>query len=66
MLGGFGANHHLRQVLSNLNMPILQQPEAYFSKIAELLDGKGGFQSESTQKFAQPIVNAFVEHINRY
>jgi chromate reductase len=66
MLGGFGANHHLRQVLSNLNMPILQQPEAYFSKIAELLDGKGGFQSESTQKFAQTIVNAFVEHINRY
>lgn len=66
MLGAFGANHHLRQVLTFLNMPILQQPEAYFSKIAELLDGKGGFTSENTLKFAQSIVDAFVEHIDRY
>ncbi len=27
-LGGFGANHHLRQSLAFLNMPTLQQPEA--------------------------------------
>ena len=66
MLGGFGANHHLRQVLTFLNMPILQQPEAYISKVAELLDGNGGFKSESTQKFAQTIVEAFVDHIDRY
>ncbi len=66
MLGGFGANHHLRQVLTFLNMPILQQPEAYISKVAELLDGNGGFKSENTQKFAQSIVDAFVDHIDRY
>ena len=66
MLGGFGANHHLRQVLTFLNMPILQQPEAYISKVAELLDGNGGFKSENTEKFAQSIVNAFVDHIDRY
>ena len=66
MLGGFGANHHLRQVLTFLNMPILQQPEAYISKVAELLDGNGGFKSESTYKFAQTIVDAFVDHIDRY
>ena len=28
-IGGFGANHHLRQSLVFLNMPALQQPEAY-------------------------------------
>lgn len=66
LLGAFGANHHLRQVLTFLNMPILQQPEAYISKVAELLDGNGGFKSESTQKYAQTIVDAFVEHIDRY
>ena len=65
-IGGFGANHHLRQVLTFLNMPILQQPEAYISKVAELLDGNGGFKSENTQKFAQSIVDAFVQHIDRY
>ncbi len=66
LLGGFGANHHLRQVLTFLNMPILQQPEAYISKVAELLDGNGGFHSENTRKFAQSIVDAFVEHVDRY
>ena len=65
-LGGFGANHHLRQVLTFLNMPILQQPEAYISKVHELLDGGGSFKSENTQQFAQTIVDAFVEHIDRY
>ena len=28
-VGGFGANHHLRQSLVFLNVPVLQQPEAY-------------------------------------
>ena len=28
-MGGFGANHHLRQSLVYLNMPVLHQPEAY-------------------------------------
>jgi chromate reductase len=27
-IGGFGANHHLRQSLVFLDMPVLQQPEA--------------------------------------
>lgn len=66
MLGGFGANHHLRQVLTFLNMPILQQPEAYISKVAELLDENGGFKSENTREYVQSIVDAFVEHIDRY
>lgn len=66
LLGGFGANHHLRQVLTFLNMPILQQPEAYISKVAELLDGNGGFKSENTRSYAKSIVDAFVDHIDRY
>ena len=66
LLAGFGANHHLRQVLTFLNMPTLQQPEAYFSKIHELLDGNGGFKTENTRAFAQTIVDAFVTLIERY
>ena len=66
LLAGFGANHHLRQVLTFLNMPTLQQPEAYFSKIHELLDGNGVFKTENTRAFAQTIVDAFVTLIERY
>jgi len=66
MLGAFGANHHLRQVLTFLNMPTMQQPEAYLSKIHELLDGKGGFVSEDTKKYVQSIVDAFVKLVELY
>jgi chromate reductase, NAD(P)H dehydrogenase (quinone) len=37
-LGGFGANHHLRQSLVFLNVPMLQQPEAYIGNVDKLLD----------------------------
>src|SRR4051812_15021353 len=32
-MGGFGANHHLRQTLVFLDVPVLQQPEVYLSHI---------------------------------
>ena len=40
-IGGFGANHHLRQPMTFLNVPMLQQ-EAYLGGIDKLLqeDGK--------------------------
>src|SRR5262249_4635209 len=40
-LGGFGANHHLRQSLVSLNMPAMQQPEAYIGATATLFDQHG-------------------------
>jgi chromate reductase, NAD(P)H dehydrogenase (quinone) len=50
-LGGFGANYHLRQVLSYLNMPILPQPEAYISSAMNLFDSNGNLTDESTKEF---------------
>src|SRR6266702_6902922 len=40
-IGGFGANHHLRQSMVFLNVPMLQQPEAYIGGAASLFDDKG-------------------------
>ncbi len=40
-IGGFGANHHLRQSLVFLNVPVLQQPEAYLGKAGEMFDDEG-------------------------
>src|SRR2546427_7527271 len=40
-VGGFGANHHLRQMLVFLDMPALQQPEMYISGADKLFDQHG-------------------------
>jgi chromate reductase, NAD(P)H dehydrogenase (quinone) len=32
-IGGFGSNHQIRQAGVFLNMPVMQQPEAYFSHV---------------------------------
>jgi chromate reductase, NAD(P)H dehydrogenase (quinone) len=34
-VGGFGANHQIRQAAVFLNMPIMQQPEAYLGHVSE-------------------------------
>ena len=40
-IGAFGANHHLRQSLVFLNMPAMQQPEAYIGGADKLFDAQG-------------------------
>lgn len=34
-IGGFGANHQLRQACVFLNMPVMQQPEAYLGHVTD-------------------------------
>src|SRR5215469_4922539 len=40
-IGAYGANHHLRQSMVFLNVPMMQQPEAYVGGAANLFDDKG-------------------------
>ena len=65
-LSGFGANHHLRQVLTILNMPTLQQPEAYIAHTNKLLDEHGKINNPDTMDFLQTVVDAFVQLVERY
>lgn len=65
-LSGFGANHHLRQVLAFLNMPVVQQPEVYIANVHELLDENGKINNEDTIGFLQSVVDAFVALVQRY
>ena len=58
-IGGFGANHHLRQSLVFLNMPTLQQPEAYIGGAADLFSEVGEPKTEKTRDFLKSIVDAF-------
>ncbi|NLA58436.1 MAG: NAD(P)H-dependent oxidoreductase [Firmicutes bacterium] len=65
-IGGFGANHHLRQILTFLDMPILQQPEAYLANSPSLFDENGEIKKQDTVQFLQSFVDAFVALIQRY
>lgn len=60
-ISGFGANHHLRQILTFLNMPTVQQPEAYIAHTHTLFDENGKFNNEDTVKFLHSVINAFVK-----
>jgi chromate reductase len=64
-VGGFGANHHLRQSLVFLDMPCMQQPEAYVGGIAGKLDGDN-LTDDSTRKFLQTFVDCFAAWVERH
>jgi len=62
-IGGFGANHHLRQSLVFLNVPVLQQPEAYLGGLDKLFDERGGIANDSTRGFLVQYLTAFAAWI---
>src|ERR1700676_2125999 len=64
-IGGFGANHHLRQSLVFLNVPTMQQPEAYVGHVDRLFDEHGRFVSDGTGKFLQEFMRAFANWVER-
>jgi chromate reductase, NAD(P)H dehydrogenase (quinone) len=57
--GAFGANHHLRQCLVFLNMPVMQQPEAYIGGVDKLVDEQGSFTNPSTRDFCRNLMSSF-------
>src|SRR3569623_1474548 len=64
-IGGFGANHHLRQSLVFLNVPVLQQPEAYVGGVTKLLDEQGKLANAATRAFLGKFMAAFADWIER-
>ncbi|HTC16969.1 MAG TPA: NAD(P)H-dependent oxidoreductase [Steroidobacteraceae bacterium] len=58
-LGAFGANHAVRQSLVFLNMPAMQQPEAYISGAGDLFDETGKLKSDDVKGFLAKFMTAF-------
>jgi chromate reductase len=58
VIGGFGANQHLRQSLVFLDMPPLQQPEAYIGGAAKLFGEDGKLTSDDTKTFVRKFLGA--------
>jgi chromate reductase len=65
-LGAFGANHHLRQSFVFLDMPVMQQPEAYIGHAASLFDDKGTLTNDSTREFVLKFMHAFAAWVERH
>jgi chromate reductase len=49
-IGGFGSNHQIRQAAVFLNMPIMQQPEAYLGHVSDESFGEDGCLKEGPLK----------------
>lgn len=62
--GGFGANHHLRQSLVFLDMPTLQQPEAYIGKVQDIVTDDGVV--ESSRDFLAGFMSAFAKWVDTH
>lgn len=62
-IGGFGANHHLRQMLAYLNMPTLAQPEIYLGPAAQLFGESGEILKDSTRDLLKKFADAFADWI---
>jgi chromate reductase len=63
-IGGFGANHYLRQSRVFLNVPAIQQPEAYIGHAEQLFDADGRLANDGTRKFLCDLLDAFANGIN--
>jgi chromate reductase, NAD(P)H dehydrogenase (quinone) len=62
-IGGFGANHHLRQSLVWLNMSAMPQPEAYVGGADKLFDVSGNLINFATRNFLQNFMEAFARWV---
>ncbi len=64
-LGAFGANHHLRQSLVFLDMPVLQQPELYLGNVGAAFDEGGKLVNEKVRELLRRFIEAFAAWIER-
>lgn len=65
-IGGFGSNHNIRQAIVSLDVPMMQQPEAYIGKVQDLFLEDGKTTIEKTEKFLEDYMIAFEKWVNRF
>jgi chromate reductase, NAD(P)H dehydrogenase (quinone) len=61
-IGGFGATHHLRQSLTFVNMPTLQQPEVYISNVSTQFD-EASRLNDGTRDLLKSFLTSFAAWI---
>lgn len=65
-LGGLAANHHIRQAFVFVDVPLMQQPEAYIGNASQLFKHDGNTLVEDTQTFLQSFVDTFQQWVEKF
>jgi chromate reductase len=64
-IGGFGANHQIRQACVFLNMPVMQQPEAYLGNVTDgSFDENGKLKEGPLNDLVTSIAHAFHDWVD--
>ena len=64
-IGGFGANHQLRQACVFLNMPVMQQPEAYLGHVGDdSFDADGCLKEGGLKDVVLKLAAAFADWVD--
>lgn len=64
-IGAFGANHHLRQTLTCLDVYTMQQPEAYIGGVANSFDDQERL-TPRTEKYLRGIAEGIAVWMRRF
>jgi chromate reductase, NAD(P)H dehydrogenase (quinone) len=64
-ISGFGAHHHLRQMLVCLNVPTMAGPEAYIGNAGKLFDEAGNLTNDSTREFLTNFMMSFARWVDK-
>jgi chromate reductase len=64
-VGGFGSNHQLRQCCVFLNMPVMQQPEAYLGGVTDdKFDEDGRLKEGPFKDVVMQLARAFANWVD--
>jgi chromate reductase, NAD(P)H dehydrogenase (quinone) len=64
-IGGFGANHQIRQACVFLNMPVMQQPEAYLGHVTDdSFDADGCLKEGPLKELISGLAHAFHDWVD--
>jgi chromate reductase, NAD(P)H dehydrogenase (quinone) len=64
-IGGFGANHQIRQACVFLNMPMMQQPEAYLGHVTDdSFDADGTLKEGPLKGLIETLAHAFHDWVH--
>ena len=64
-IGGFGANHQIRQACVFLNMPVMQQPEAYLGHVSDdSFDADGCLKEGPLKDLVATLAHAFHDWVD--
>jgi chromate reductase, NAD(P)H dehydrogenase (quinone) len=64
-LGGYGVNHHIRQILNVFGMPVLPM-EVYISGLGQIFAEDGSIAKDDTRKFLSDVVSRFADWVAKH